>query len=378
MHRCFARGAPTHTDGEWRAAESQTRPYRMRAADMQGVGHEHVWGECAGDQPLYEWVPRRCVLQSRKAAVANVCSKLAGRTVLFVGDSVGEQIFFSFVHLLGANFSRHSTIWTEARSGSRKIGTVRSKDRVEVRACDGALRVQSIRNDLLIWSATKDDGDDVSELKAHPLLTDFRNAVRNADLVVLGGGHHFQNFEPPFFSFMRSAHGAGKLGAAGLRWETFFAGNLEHTVSSIINARREAGLGTGREAVLILSPTRPVPSCWEHELPIDVAARRAGKPLGTFLRQALVTDEKTTCVSSRTRGCGNPGHGDPMYFAVQWKGFGTYRNVSRAIARKAGVAYLDFFPLSALRPDAAVAKHVPFPKNSGVAGPWSRPGRRAA
>ena len=51
-----------------------------------------------------------------------------------------------------------------------------------------------------------------------------------------------------------------------------------------------------------------------------------------------------------------------MYFAVQWKGFGTYRNVSRAIARKAGVAYLDFFPLSALRPDAAVAKHAPFPK----------------
>jgi hypothetical protein len=362
MRRCFERGAPTHTDGEWRAAESQARPYRMRASDMQGAAHEHIWGECA-DQALYEWVPRRCVLHSRAAAVAKVCSKLAGRTVLFVGDSVTEQVFFSFVMLTSANFSRQSTIWTETRARSgRKFGTTRSKDRVEVRACDGALRVQSIRNDLLIWSVTKADADDLFELKAYPLLNDFRQAVRSADVVVLGGGHHFQNYEPPFFSAIRMGGGAArapKMGAPGLRWETFFAGNMERTVSSIIRARREAGLGTGREALLILSPTRPVPSCWQHEVPIDVAARRAGKPLGSLLRQAGVTDEKPNCAA---KSCRNPGRHDPQYFAGQWRGFGAYRNISRAIARKAGAAYLDFFPLSALRPDAAVAKHAPLPK----------------
>ena len=370
--RCFSPGAPTHLDGAWRLRPRAAPPYRLRLSDMEGVNH-HYYGVCADRREeaglpaasQYEWVPKRCSLRPLAIAAAALCSKLEERRVLFVGDSNVEQLFFSFVMLLGGNVSSLSTIWTEYRRRNRRVNIgVRSKDRLQVRTCGGRLAVQLVRNDLLLWSATKDDIVAARTFRRFPVLMDFRTAVTEADVVVLGSGHHFANYNAPFYKIVHSFWDDRTFGASGLQWETYFRGNLNHTLARVFAVRRTAGFSSGREGVIITSPTRPVPKCWEHDEPIDVAARRTGAELATRLEEATFSDlvnrsKSWKCARRSGTACTSINAADSwLYFAAQWAGFGLYRRISRDVAAAAGVAYLDIHFPSALRPDAALAKHV--------------------
>ena len=332
---------------------------------MGGAPHHH-YGVC-DELKAFEWMPNGCSLHSRNKMAAAACRKLRERRIVFVGDSVVEQLFFSFTMLMQGNFSASDTIWTEhrrfRRATQKRLGPQRSLERVEVHGC--GVRLQFVRSDLLIWSATREDIYDVFQIRNHPVLVDFRAAIVSADIVVLGTGHHFANaFEAPFYASIRKNGARDKFGAKGLRWETFFAGNLNRTLRRVIAARRAAGLAA-RESVIVVSPTRPVPRCWDHVEPIDVAARREGQDLGTRLRAVLLSDAKDLRRASQCKNwraldtgtaCSN--RSDAAYLSAQWNGWSTYRSVARQLAEAVGATFFDTYPLAALRPDAAIGRFM--------------------
>ena len=135
-----------YLDGEWRLDHPQPAlPYRLRKEELSkwlnkenasypGACHEHPH---TPPPQQYQWQPRACSLRLRDRSAA--CMALRGMHVLFVGDSIAEQQFNSYSHLLGADFSRNSTRFQTRwirRSGNRSRWG-RDEGRMEALACDG-------------------------------------------------------------------------------------------------------------------------------------------------------------------------------------------------------------------------------------------------
>ena len=128
-------------------------------------------------RPLYDWEPHGCSLDLFEPS--SVCSLLHKKSVLFVGDSTVAQLFISFVSLLGGTFGVNV-----------KRASILSD--ITASACSDTTRLNFVRSDLLLWSHTAEDFREVRSCDGYTTLLPFAiRASREADLLVLGIGHHF-------------------------------------------------------------------------------------------------------------------------------------------------------------------------------------------
>jgi hypothetical protein len=187
----------------------------------------------------------------------------------------------------------------------------------------------------------------------HPAVYDFRASAAEADVVVIGGGHHFTNALKPFSGRVRSIYDAKKLGGRdGLDWVTVFGAVLNHTITRLLAVRRAEGRPDA--STVLLSTTRPVPRCYLYDQPLrqpvdgngDGAQQQGVSVGGGTPQQQGVSDHH------RRRKV------KEAFYAPQYRDFGRYRAVARAMATALGVSFLDIHPSAALRPDAARARYI--------------------
>ena len=152
---CLALG-----QGSWRPLRGvQTEPYLLDPELRLGREKRHWWGVCDADlsrgnesagqhaverppRPalLHEWAPEgsgcaalhkdQPALPELGALACAFCAMHAGRSVLFVGDSVQGELFLAFASILGVVGRARVNPGNE---GCRKVALVRYEVRVRVR-----------------------------------------------------------------------------------------------------------------------------------------------------------------------------------------------------------------------------------------------------
>jgi hypothetical protein len=330
---CFAPGAPcprcaSYADGRW-LPTSREAAYRlehtlwrqMNVMRMPGNSNHH-WGLCEdiaygpsgpafayGPTRLerrtrnvarrrYEWMPRRCSLarfDRRKA-----CRALHGQQVLVAGDSATAQFFLSLALQLGG---------PAALGKNRRGGSAVLKD-VTASACEDAVRLNFVRNDLLLWTSQ------VAELRelgkqctsGRALLQPFANRVRDADLLILGTGHHYPHVPPH--------DGEESRGSV-------FVQSLNHSLAQVLAVRGAAGHAP--DSVVLLGSPFPVAGCSRFSAPITPT-------------QALTTN------SSLNKWSGH------------WQQTAGFSQLAQLVAAEKGVHFVDVAPLSIQRPDDTLAR----------------------
>ena len=325
MRSCFD-SAALYRHGRW-LPQSGPLPYRLSASELPLWDPSSYHGICeeSGGLPQYVWSPFHCEISMTDAQ--SICKKMDGLHILYAGDSVIEQVFISATHALGANFS-------DAQNNQWQ----RNYGRYESLVCRGRVRLGYIRSDMLFWYASRQDSREVNGFRFFPALYDFREAAVAADVVVLGGGHHFSNRQKPFLGPVDSIWSLGKLGTLGLglNWSTVFRENLNHTMSRLIATRAAAGKASS--SLILLSPIRPTGNCWEHREPI------MAYPNGSIAR-------KTSNGTDLPKETGR--------YMRQYLGFGEHSKSMRALAELHNASFCDVYAISALRPDAAKARFLP-------------------
>ena len=215
-----------HGHGTWVPLQgAQTEPYLLTTELEETLKREprHWWGICGSDlkrdastgdisgrpaRPsiLHEWTPdgRGCdalrkgnhALPEFDALACSFCALNAGRTVVFVGDSVQGELFLAFASILGARSPRVNP----GNEGCRRVAP-RGSGKAELDmsmevpcSSDGAvITLRFIRNELL-WL-----DDDANARTRHPdrrlgapalMLCNWRSAVQRADYLILNRGYH--------------------------------------------------------------------------------------------------------------------------------------------------------------------------------------------
>lgn len=253
----------------------------------------------------YEWVPDHCDLVRFNKATG--CSLLKERSVLFVGDSVTFQLFLSFALLLNASFP------------ARAYGH-RSEFVVAATACDGLLHLNWHRNDMLMShvEASRLLGRKIryGELAYAPFM---RKAVES-DIVVLGGGHHFDGADgTPLYSLANDTRS----------WKELC---IHSALSKLIVLRAMRGLMPA--SVVLTSTTRAIVRCTQFDKPISPSS------LGS-----TVIAERNTSTTNRVEDASE------WRYARQWAVWAASVPTIRKIARINNVSFLDIDAIAATRPD---------------------------
>ena len=205
---CFDGGSDprAYSDGTWTPWHgASSPPYALRPDLMHILGlpaKANAWGTCAQKNrshpaglqtrgttaavPLdLAWRPRRCRLHQLRHP--QVCDMLVHRgggdgnlSMLLVGDSVTSQVFLSLVHLL------HGHVGVNADSS--RTGALTD---VMATACDGKVRINFVRSDLLLWTPTAFEHNRVMQCERGYVGKSFiRRASHHSDFVFLHVGHH--------------------------------------------------------------------------------------------------------------------------------------------------------------------------------------------
>ena len=211
-----------HGHGSWRPLGGndvlQTEPYLLRSELKFGRESRHWWGICDADMVknqsvvraprtavLQQWVPdgKGCaalrkqhdVLPDVGALACAFCARHAGRSVLFVGDSVQGELFLAFASILGVVHAKPN----QGQEGCRKVaprGSGPTELDVSIQACgegEQSVTVRFIRNELLSLD------DQHNARTRHPdrkfgapalMLCDWRWAAAAADFIVINRGYH--------------------------------------------------------------------------------------------------------------------------------------------------------------------------------------------
>ena len=316
------------TVGRW-LPTSREAPYRlehslwnqMNVRSMPGNSNHH-WGLCTdvelgpsgpasvyGSTKLagratnivrrrYEWVPSSCSLArfDRRRA----CRALHGQQVLVAGDSVTAQFFLSLMLQLGG---------PSALGRNRRGGSAVLKD-LTASACEDAVRLNFVRNDLLTWTSQVDELRELGRqcTNGRALLQPFAGRVRDADILILGTGHHYTHVPPH----------DGKEDR-----ESVFLQSLNHTLSNVLGVRGEAGHAP--QSVVLLGAPSPVAGCSRFSAPITPT-------------QALAVNSSLNKWSDH------------------WQQSRRFSQLTRLVAAERGVNFIDVAPLSIQRPDDTLAR----------------------
>uniref|UniRef100_A0A7S4FA89 Trichome birefringence-like C-terminal domain-containing protein n=1 Tax=Chrysotila carterae TaxID=13221 RepID=A0A7S4FA89_CHRCT len=176
-----------------------------------------------------------------------VCGEsLLGTQALFVGDSTIAQLFLSVVMLLNGTFGRNL----------KNTATIAD---LTASACDDRLRLNFVRNELLMWPLQQAHVAGISRCTRTVMNKQFaQRAVRDANIVVLGVGQHPSVYLEATSPERRHAAWA------------FFSQNLNNTLAHLIAHRRTQGFNSTSSVVLV-GPSVPVPGCAHVQRPQRVA-----------------------------------------------------------------------------------------------------------
>ena len=275
------------------------------------AGSNHDYGQCrTANLTYYDWEPSDCLLQPVQRDTA--CAALSGRQVVFVGDSTTAQFFTSTIMLLEGS----SGFGVDFKSGGNDIRmhpTVMTD--ITASACNDTVRLNFVRNDLLTWGNSGHEDTATrkcnKKLKLNPFVA---RASMHADFLVLGTGLHV----PASLPRVRS-------GTPQAARDTFFAQSMNHTLSRLTATRLAHGFSA--KSVVLVGPGIPVPGCSRYVRPIPlVDAVGAARELSAW--------------------------------SDDWHELYRINEVARWVASEVGTGFIDVAPLSAQRPDAAMARHV--------------------
>ena len=343
---CFASERPflhaaAYSEGRWVPSEA-AHPYRISPKFWSAIGSKmhgelpQHYGHC--DDPaskrapppspprkLFDWVPSTCSLQPLDASGA--CGVLGGKQIVVVGDSTVFQFFLSFVLMLGGRFGR------DVKHGFVVADLTAS-------ACGGTTRINFIRSDLLLWTQSIADYHAVQRCDGFTILHPFvQRASRDADIVLLGVGHHFPR---SLMLAEKYSRWDGSLVAKKAR-VGFFARNLNHTLTSLL-ARRAAWGHADPATVVVLGTSTPVRGCAQYTAPLPlgeavsaIAAAPSAQPVvdGARAQAAVSTVE------------------------LRWAQYPRYNELARWMATAQGASFLDVAAPSAMRPDGAMGRFWP-------------------
>ena len=163
--------------GHWAHTANSTPPYRAGAV---GQPAPNFYKAChtRGDYQHWSWhatdPPCRAATED-----GSWCEVLRGRSLLFVGDSLSLQMFWSLLHLVPADGSELSR--------ARRLYDMDFKRGGEFSLCDGASRVAFVRNDWLVenqWnrSCHFDPANNLMCRSFVPLARGYNTLVLNTGL----------------------------------------------------------------------------------------------------------------------------------------------------------------------------------------------------
>jgi len=256
---CFSgTTAADYTDGSW---VPTIRPGRYRITPrlwedlgtaIKSTTPQH-YGRCDRAMPnrtLFEWQPHRCSLD--RFDEQSACEALRGRSLLMVGDSTVFQLFLSFALLIGARLGKNI----------KRASTV---SEITASACGDTTRMAFVRNDLLLYSSSGGDFASAKRCDGFMSINAFVvRAARDADVLILGVGHHF-----PGSLDMALAYHRAPSRIAQLRHHAFLPHSLNHTLSYLLASR--AQYGHGSSSVLLVGTSTPVAGCSRFTKPITLA-----------------------------------------------------------------------------------------------------------
>lgn len=314
-----------YAEGEWVETRDQHLRYRIHRNFWAKIGSKvhsalpQHYGRCddtTADRKLHAWSPRQCALLPLQREA--FCRLLGGRQIVVVGDSTVFQMFLSLVLLLGGDFGR-----------DLKHGYVTAD--LTATACGDATRLVYVRSDLLLWTHSTPDYHAVQRCDGFAILHPFvHRASRDADIVLLGVGHHFPR------TLMLAEKWTWWAGGEAARRARvgFFARNLNHTLASLL--WRRAGWGRKDPAtVVLLGTSTPVRGCARFRSPLAEAEAVAIAAGGGEPRSNVTTNE------------------------LRWMQYPHYNRIAKTLAGAFGVSFIDVSAPSALRPDGAMGGYWP-------------------
>ena len=166
--------------GHWSHTANSTPPYRAGAV---GQPAPNFYKPChtRGDYQHWSWhatdPPCRAATEDD-----SWCEALRGRSLLFVGDSLSLQMFWSLLHLVPADRGELDR--------ARRLYDMDFKRGGEFRLCDGASRAAFVRNDWLVenkWNRSC-HFDPANNL----MCRSFAQLARGYNTLVLNTGLHME------------------------------------------------------------------------------------------------------------------------------------------------------------------------------------------
>lgn len=129
-----------------------------------------------------------------------------------------------------------------------------------------------VRNDLLLYTPHGGDFNSVKRCDGYTSLNSFTaRAARDADVLILGVGHHFPgSLDMALNAHDRPAQGRSAPRSVKMAYHAFFPSNLNHTLASVLAARTAWG-HSDPSSVLLVGTTTPVAGCSRFSQPISLA-----------------------------------------------------------------------------------------------------------
>ena len=328
LPHCFDGFPPrvnAYAEGEWvESAARDANRYRIDRKFWPSIGSKvHAdlpqhYGRCDDVQPqrkLYAWRPSQCSLLPFQPSAA--CKLLAGKQIVIVGDSTVFQTFLSLVHLLGGEFGRDV-----------KHGYVTAD--LTAAACDGRLRINFIRSDLLLWTHSVPDYHAVQRCDGFTILHPFVHRGR----VMLTSSCSASAPLPERSCWREGSVWDGQTAAKKAR-VGFFARNLNHTLASLL-WRRAAWGHKDPQSVVILGTSTPVRGCARFTAPLKASGEAIDVAAGGGDESGNVTSNE-----------------------LRWMQYARFNEVARRLAESCGTSFLDGAAPAARRPAGAVGRVLP-------------------
>jgi uncharacterized membrane protein YgcG len=332
LPHCFDGFPPrvlAYAEGEWVDRPASVPHYHINRGFWPTIGSKvhstlpQHYGRCDEVKPerrLYAWKPKECALLPFERDEA--CKLLTGLQIVIVGDSTVFQTFLSLVHLLGGSFGRDV-----------KHGYVTAD--LTASACADTTRLVYVRSDLLLWTHSVSDYHAVQRCDGFTILHPFvQRASRDADIVLLGVGHHF----PRSLMLAEKWSYMGGEEAARRARIGFFSRNLNHTLSSLL-WRRAAWGRKDPASVVLMGASTPVRGCERFHAPLaasDAISVAAGGQSANGEAQSNVTANE-----------------------LRWTQYARYNEIARSLAATYDASFIDVAAPSALRADGAMGGYWP-------------------
>jgi hypothetical protein len=172
------------------------------------------------------------------------------------------------------------------------------------------VRLNFVRNDLLIWTSQVEELRELGKQCAsgRALLQPFAGRVSDADILILGTGHHYPHIPPHDGRESR---------------DSVFLQSLNHTLSNVLRVRAEAGHAP--QSVVLLGAPVPVAGCSRFSAPITPT-------------QALAANSSLNKWSDH------------------WEQSSRFSQLTQRVAAERGINFIDVAPLSIQRPDDTLAR----------------------